>query len=350
VSKLPTRICVTPRLRGVGGMVSFQARLVGALEAHGIEVTFDPADLPYRSALIIGGTRQLAGLIQARRRGVRIVQRLDGMNWIHRQRRTGLRHYLRAEYGNWLLELIRSRIARHIVYQSQFSRDWWERVHGKAPATCSVVYNGVDLAVYSPEGTGIPPDDKWRILMVEGSLMGGYEQGLESGMQLAAGLMASKLGKPVEMVIAGKVAPQVRAAADMRAGELAVRGSFSIQWLGLVDRNQIPELDRSAHVLFSSDINPACPNSVIEALACGCPVVAYNTGALPELVIGDSGRLANYGGDPWKLGPPDHFALVRSTLPVLHEQDRFRRSARSRAENDLSLEQMIDGYLAALLG
>lgn len=350
MSQQPVRICVTPRLRGVGGMVSFQARLVGALEVHGIEVTFDPADFPYNSVLIIGGTRQLTDLIRARRRGVRIVQRLDGMNWIHRQRQTGLRHYLRAEYGNWLLELIRRRIAGHIVYQSQFSRDWWEQARGKAPGRCSVVYNGVDLALYSPEGPGIPPGDAWRILMVEGSLMGGYEQGLESGMQLAAGLAASNLGKAVELVIAGKVTPQVRAKAEERAAELASQGSFSVRWLGLVDRNQIPELDRSAHVLFSSDINPACPNSVIEALACGCPVVAYDTGALPELVIGDSGRLAIYGGDPWKLDQPDYGALVGSALPVLHEQDRFRRAARNRAENGLSLEQTVDGYLAVLLG
>jgi len=350
VNQQPVRICLAPRLHGVGGMVSFQDRLVGALEARGIAVTFVAAGFPYHSPLILGGTRQLTGLIQARRRGARIVQRLDGMNWIHRRRRTGLRHYLRAEYGNWLLELIRTRIAQHIVYQSQFSQTWWERVHGSAPGTCSVVYNGVDLTRYSPEGSGSPPDDLWRILMVEGSLMGGYEQGLESGIRLAANLAARLPGKRVELVIAGKLSPPVRAAADRRAAELAAQGLFLLQWAGVVERNQIPALDRAAHFLFSSDINPACPNSVIEALACGCPVVAYATGALPELVTGDSGRLAAYGGDPWMLDPPDPEALVRAALPALNEQDRFRRAARARAQSGLSLEDMLEGYLAALLG
>ena len=195
MSNQNARICLTPRLQGVGGMVSFQARLAGALQARDISVTYDPADQPYSAALIIGGTRQLRGLIRARRDGVRIVQRLDGMNWIHRQRRTGLRHYLRAEYGNWLLELIRSRVAQHIVYQSHFSQTWWERVHGRAPGTSSVVYNGVDLASYSPYGSEVPPQDVWRILMVEGSLMGGYEQGLEIGIHLAAGLADALPGK-----------------------------------------------------------------------------------------------------------------------------------------------------------
>lgn len=354
MSKLPLRICLAPRLQGVGGMVSFQSRLAGALQKRGIEVTYDPADGSYAAVLIIGGTRNIGSFFQARRRGVRIVQRLDGMNWIHRRRKTGLRHYLRAEYGNLLLELIRTRLAQHIVYQSHFSQSWWERVRGQAPGTSSVVYNGVDLAIYSPDGTDSynfparPPQDRWRLLMVEGSLMGGYEQGLESGLHLAAGVSTALPGKPVELVVAGRVAPPVQAAADARAIELSGKHPFSLQWAGLVERDRIPELDRSAHVLFSSDINAACPNSVIEALACGCPVVAYDTGALPELITGDSGRLAAYGGDPWQLDPPDREMLVQAALPVLAEQERYRRAARQRAESALSLDKMVAGYLQAL--
>ena len=55
-------------------------------------------------------------------------------------------------------------------------------------------------------------------------------------------------------------------------------------------RERIPELDRSAHLLYSADLNAACPKSVIEALACGLPVVAFDTGALPELVQGANFR------------------------------------------------------------
>ena len=75
-----------------------------------------------------------------------------------------------------------------------------------------------------------------------------------------------------------------------------------IEWLGVVRRDAIPELDRSAHALFSADLNAACPNAVIEALACGLPVVAFDTGALKELVTAGAGRLGAYGSDVWRLG------------------------------------------------
>ena len=102
------RLCLTPQVSGVGGMVSFRNRLSRRLAAMGIELTDDPSDPRLDAILVIGGTRHLLELWRARRRGVHIVQRLNGMNWLHRVQstRSNLRHYLRAEYGNRLLSII----------------------------------------------------------------------------------------------------------------------------------------------------------------------------------------------------------------------------------------------------
>ena len=112
---------------------------------------------------------------------------------------------------------------------------------------------------------------------------------------------------------------------------------------------KIPDLDRSAHLLYSSDINVACPNSVIEALACGLPVLAFDTGALPELVTGDAGRVVAYGGDPWKLDLPDISALANAAVEILTESIPFSLSSTIRAEDAFGLTKMVDGYLDALI-
>jgi len=320
-------------------MVSFQAKLTASLTRGGVEVCTDLHDPAYAAVLLTGGTSDLAGLLHARRRGVPIVQRLDGINWIHRRRSTGLRHFLRAEYGRWLLAFIRRNIATRIVYQSEFSRDWWQDWHGGSPLPDTVIHNGVDLNVYTPAGPHERPDDRFRLLLVEGSMGGGYELGLETAFRLAD-LLAGKF--PLEVAIAGRVDPGIQSA----YGE---RSRVPVRWLGLVPGELIPALDRSAHLLYSADIHPACPNAVIEALACGLPVVAFDTGALAELVTGDAGRLVPYGSDPWKLEPPDVPALAAAAAEIIAGQNRFRPAARAHAEAAFGLDRMVAAYLEVLL-
>lgn len=351
------RICLFPQLVGVGGMVSFQDKMAKALQERGIDVSYRLDEAPFDAVLVIGGTRQLRRLYQLRRQGIPIIQRLDGMNWLHRMSLRGgrggnLRHYLRAEYGNWILRLIRSRLADRIVYQSEFAKNWWEREHGPTPVPHSVIYNAVDLGAYSPYGLHQRPAGYDRVLLVEGSLMGGYEIGLESALKLVEGI-AMKSGfnhaSRVELMVAGRVSPDVRAHWDQWCKNSHAAESISLNWAGLVPHETIPELDRSAHLLYSADINAACPNSVIEALACGLPVVAFDTGALPELVQGDSGRIVPYGGDAWKLDPPNLDGLILAAQEMLADQDHYRRAARDRAEAVFGLDKMVEGYLEMLL-
>ncbi len=75
-------------------MVSFQSKFAAGLEQRGLAVSFDLDDQPYDRVLVIGGTRNLPGLWHARRRGIPVIQRLDGMNWIHKRQKTGWWHYL----------------------------------------------------------------------------------------------------------------------------------------------------------------------------------------------------------------------------------------------------------------
>ena len=334
------RLCMVSRIPGVAGPAGFQRRLAEGLERRGIGVSYDLDDAPCDAALVIGGTRHLAALRAARFRGVGVLQRLNGMNWIHRRRRTGAQHYLRAELNNRLLRLIRDRLATGIVYQSEFARGWWERACGVAQAPACVVLNGVPLDGYTPQGAEIRAGDRIRLLVVEANLGSGYDVGLTWAVDLAGRLQAISR-RDVELVVAGSAPEGLR-----RQVERAAR--TTVTWLGVVPPASIPALDRSAHLLFASDVMPACPNSVVEALACGLPVVSFDTGALPELVLGDAGRIVAYGGDAWKLEPPDVEALARAAAEVAVNNEQFRRGARARAEAGLDIETMIDGYLSAL--
>ena len=332
------RICIVPRVVGSGGMASFRMKFEDGLQQRGIEVTYQP-DASADALLVIGGTRRLLPLWRARNRGVRVVQRLDGINWVQRVRWSGLRYTVRAEYGNALLALIRARLADRVVYQSEFIRRWWQDWYGKVQAPGQVILNGVDLKVFSPHGESAQRLDRFRLLVVEGSLTGGLDTGLHAAVQLAEHL-AQNL--PVRLTVAGKVDERAR-------NRLARSSQVPVEFLGIVPRDQIPGLLRASDLLFSAEINPPCPNAVIEALACGLPVVGFDTGSLKELVVGDAGRLVPYGGDPWKLTPPDVPALAAAALEILQQPERSRKAARLQAEESLGLDVMVEAYLHVLL-
>jgi glycosyltransferase involved in cell wall biosynthesis len=335
-------ICILPRVEGLGGPASFRARLVAGLKERRVPVVKDPRDPLCRSILVIGGTRRILELSQAQRRGARIVQRLNGMNWIHRRRFTGVRHFLRSEWNNLVLSLIRRYLAGRIVYQSNFARTWWQTIYRKVAAPSTVIYNGVDLDQFSPNGAGQPPEDRYRVLLVEGHLGGGNEDGLRNAVGLAR-LLNERMDRRVELMVVGDVPQRVKAL-------FAHEQPGMITWAGVVQREQIAEIDRSAHVLFSADLNAACPNSVIEALACGLPVVSFATGSLPELIESEAGLVVPWGSNFWKLEPPDLPGLADAAQRIFKEQAYFRAAARRRAEEAFGLDRMVERYLEALLG
>jgi glycosyltransferase involved in cell wall biosynthesis len=247
---------------------------------------------------------------------------------------------MRAEWNNMLLRVTRRRYADHIIYQSVFAREWWEREAGPTPVDFSIIHNGVPLDIYSPEGEGRPPTDREVILMVEGNIGGGYEVGVKMGVQLLRELRG-KFGRSADLQVAGHAREIVKKRFESGT-------SPSPRWLGLVPAEKIPSLYRSAHLLFSGDPNPACPNAVIEAMACGLPVIAFDTGAIAEIVRDDAGEVVDYGGDPWRLEEPDIPSLAQAAVSVLEERSRFKNGARARAEKAFSLEAMVEGYLQAV--
>jgi glycosyltransferase involved in cell wall biosynthesis len=337
-----TRIGIVPRVHGVGGMVSFREKLTAGLQKRGVEVSDDPSVEDCKALLVISGTRDLGQLRRARKRGMRVVQRLDGINWLHRVHRSPPRLYFRSEMSNLLLAFIRRFYADRVIYQSEFIRGWWEGWYGQVRAPKRVILNAVDLERYSPVGAGHRPTDIIRIMVVEGSLTQGHEVGLSWAVELAETLRARQ-PLPVELVVAAEVA-------ESQKEYWKTRSRVPVNFLGVVPVERIPELDRSAHIYFSAEINPPCPNSVIEALACGLPVAGFEMGSLSELVTSEAGMVIPYGGNPWKLDHPDVSGLAVAAVHMLEELPRYQAGARARAESAFGLDAMVDKYLDVLLG
>ena len=82
--------------------------------------------------------------------------------------------------------------------------------------------------------------------------------------------------------------PTVELAADIERFQLTQRVHFA----GLVPDAELPSLYRSAEALVFASLYEGFGLPVLEAMACGTPVVTANTSALPE-VAGDASLLVD---------------------------------------------------------
>ena len=71
---------------------------------------------------------------------------------------------------------------------------------------------------------------------------------------------------------------------------------FKVYELGIINsQNDLADIYSLADVFVTPAIEDNLPNTVMESLACGTPVVAFNTGGIPDMVVHkENGYLADY--------------------------------------------------------
>jgi glycosyltransferase involved in cell wall biosynthesis len=108
-----------------------------------------------------------------------------------------------------------------------------------------------------------------------------------------------------------------------------------VQFLGAVEREARNELLGGALALVHMVTSPERFGlTLVEAMACGTPVLGANLGSVPEIVIdGETGFVCE--------------SLERAVERVPELASLSRRACRERVESTFSIERMIERYLAA---
>lgn len=342
-------ICLVPKITAVGGPASFQKRFILGAEALGVPVHYDLNREDIGAILVIGAPlRDLPALLRARRRGIPIVHRLNGMNWLHRVRPASALYRLKADLANWRIAALRRFIATRIVYQSVFCRENWNETYGTVPQPTTVIYNGVDTDEFTPDPERAPfryGIDPIHLLIAEGNIRDGAEVHLDLALRLAEELRRES-ATPVTLHIAGFVPDSIRENAKRTA--VTCCPNVAIEWHGVLSKSDLIALEQKATLLYSIEPQPACPNAVIEALSAGLPVIGFDTGSLRD-VVGAGGIIADYGANYRQLESPDFSGLLNAALTVLRDRETFACAAREKAMSAFSLDEMTKKYISFCL-
>jgi glycosyltransferase involved in cell wall biosynthesis/peptidoglycan/xylan/chitin deacetylase (PgdA/CDA1 family) len=231
----------------------------------------------------------------------------------------GLQRLQRAAYA----------AAHRVVANSQAAADRL-RLEGVAEEKIRVIPNGIDPDTFPPRQYSTYPR---RI-----ALVACLRQEKRIDVLIDATPRILTRHPDAEIIIAGD--GTCRDALIEQARGLGV--ADRVRFLG--HRDDVPAVLSAADIFVLTSRSEAFPNSVMEAMASGLPVVASAVGGILELVVdGRTGRLV-------PPGKPE--ALADALLGLLDQPERveaFGRAGRRSIEQNYSYVRMVDQFEALYL-
>lgn len=197
----------------------------------------------------------------ARRAGKQIVLRVDNIVKDSRNRGTGISK----------MKLFSS-LADVVVYQSEWAQQYAGYICG--PGT--VVYNGVDKSVFTPNGDKVERHKSTVNLFVQYN----RDENKRQYEAFYAHHMEQREDKDMELMLVGRFSPElVEYGFDFFDGE-------TITYHGEIqDRALLAKIMRSCDYILYPSFADACPNTLAEALCCGCkPKLINPIGGQAEIV------------------------------------------------------------------
>ena len=197
-----------------------------------------------------------------------------------------------------------------LTVSNRSRQDIIELLH--APSSrVKVVYNGVS-GLFSPGMDGSDSakrgDGGFRLLYV------GRADPYKNIAVLLQALarLRHDAGMNVTLCIAGSPDPRYPGPAAL-AGELGI--AEAVRWTGYLPDDALVDLYRQSDLLVHPSRYEGFGLQILEAMACGTPVLSSNAGSLPE-VVGDAGRM---------VPPDDVEAFVREIRTILTTPALARR-------------------------
>jgi sugar transferase (PEP-CTERM/EpsH1 system associated) len=220
--------------------------------------------------------------------------------------------------------------------------DWLVEQVGIAPSKVIRICNGVNAARFIPRSSERPPIGPEGFVQSDSFIVGtvGRMQTVKDQLTLVRAFLDIIQSDPdarskMRLVMIGD-GPLRTEAQEI----LAAASATSLAWLP-GERSDIPELMRSLDLFVLPSIAEGISNTILEAMACGLPVVATRVGGNSELVQNGVTGLLVPPSNPNAMAEAIYSYFLQPGKVVDHGN-----AARDRVEKEFSLDRMIDRYLA----
>ena len=199
-----------------------------------------------------------------------------------------------------------------------------------------VIPNGIDVQSYKPvekhsarERFSLPHDKK-LILFGAASVTQDRNKGFHLLAEALRELAATAKNDQVELVVFGSADPD----------KLSSLG-FKTHYLGWQsDETTLAHLYSAADVFVLPSLQESLGYTVMEAMACGTPCVAFNQGGVPDLI---DQRQNGYLAQPYE--PSDLARGIAWIVEDEHRREELSRNARRKIEQEFAMEHVVKRHL-----
>lgn len=198
-----------------------------------------------------------------------------------------------------------------------------------------VIPNGVDMTAFQPgervrarEALGIPTDRHVIALSARG-VTSDPQKGFTTLSEALRLLPESAVGRPLVLALGEAIPERCEGAAEVRGVGF------------LADARALATYLRAADVFVHPSWAENLPLAVLEAMACGTPVLATAVGGVPEVITDGVTGLLVRAGDPVQLAERLCELLDQPAL-----RERLASAALGAVRSRYSLEKQAEAYLA----
>lgn len=228
--------------------------------------------------------------------------------------------------------------AAYVFYQSEFCRLSADRYLGPRKGPWEILYNPVDTRLFVPGSSDLPSGG--LVMLLAGNQDQSYR--LLSALDVLSEVV--RLGKDATLLVTGRLGwmPDQAEAGRSARQWAAERGVLDrVIFLGRYSQRDAPDIFRRAHLLLHTKYNDPCPSVVIEAMACGLPIVYSESGGVPELVGKDAGIGISVERGWDRDIAPDPKVMAEAVIKVSDRRKEYSAAARQRAEETFDLRPWL---------
>jgi len=287
--------------QSLGGPATFMRNLQQYLDQHNYSYLFSSENA---KVVFFPTSLSLSVLDKIKQQGGAIIQRLDG---IYYPSKHGERYFK----INRVPQKIYVEYADTVIFQSLYSQAQCFAMFGEREEY-QIIINGVDKTIFYPEQSreNTRIDEKIRFVTT------GRFRNIDMIEPVVKALDMLKSTLDFELTVIGPVVnPQL---------EPYFQRTY-IRYIETLSLHEIAEVLRANDIFIYSHLNPPCPNSVVEAISCGLPIVGFDSGAMAELCFFSKDLLAYVSeGVFQKYKDFDAHKLAEKIMLAVQHYDHYR--------------------------